>query len=72
MFDDVRDSGEDEVDEDNTFPLHVSMASRGSKRSKSGQVSSVYILLTSYSISSLSAPASAMQHGMPRYIASVS
>ena len=72
MFNDVHDSDKDEVDEDDTFPLHISMASQGSKWLKSGQVSSIYILLTSYSIFSLSAPTSAMQHGMPRYIASVS
>jgi len=62
MFDNAGNSGEEEVDEDDTFPLHVSTASRGSKQSKSSQVSFVYILLTLYPISSLSAPASAMLH----------
>ena len=46
MFNDVCDSGEEEVDKDDAFPLHISMASRGSKPSKSGQVSSVCIYFT--------------------------
>jgi len=67
IFDNAGDSGEEEVDEDDTFPLHISVASRGSKQAKSSQVSFVYILLMLYPISSLSAPTSAMLHWMLRY-----
>jgi len=62
MFDDAGDSGEDEVDRDNDFPPHVTMSSRGSKWSKSSQVSFVYTLLILHSFLSLSAPASIMLH----------
>lgn len=58
MLDDAVDSGEEEVDEDKNFPLHVSMASRGSKRSKSSQVSSSYILQVIFNCSSLPQPPS--------------
>lgn len=47
MFDDPRDSGEEEVDEDGDFPRHVSVRSRGSNTSKSSRVS---ILHTYYFI----------------------
>jgi len=62
MLDEAGDSGEEEVDDDDEFPPHVSMSSRGSKQSKSTQVSFPYILLMPYSFVSLSAPASAMLH----------
>ncbi|KAF8808311.1 hypothetical protein BYT27DRAFT_7241718 [Phlegmacium glaucopus] len=37
MFDDPGNSGEEEVDDDSNFPRHVSVSSRGSNVSKSGQ-----------------------------------
>jgi len=43
MFDDRGDSGEEEVDDDDDLPRHVFVSSRGSNRSKSNQVSIVYI-----------------------------
>ena len=60
MFDDPHDSGEEEVDDDGDFPRNVSVSSRGSNMSKSGRVSTLYILSMFYSFFSLSAPASRM------------
>ena len=62
MFDDAGDSGEDEIDVDDTLPPHVSVSYRASKLSKSSHVSVVSILLTLYSVVSLSVLASMMPH----------
>ena len=67
MFDEAGDSGEEEIDDHNTFPQHVSMTSQGSKQSKFSQVSFIYILLMIYSIFSLSVLTSMMLHWMLRY-----
>ena len=62
MFDEAGDSGEEEIDDHDTFPQHVSMTSQGSKQLKFSQVSFIYILLMIYSIFSLSVLASVMLH----------
>ena len=62
MFDNAGDSGEDEIDVDDTLPPHVSVSYRASKSSKSSHVSVVSILLTLYSVVSLSVLASVMPH----------
>ena len=62
MFDDAGNSGEDEIDVDDTLPPHVSVSYRASKSSKSSHVSVVSILLTLYSVVSLSVLASVMPH----------
>jgi hypothetical protein len=64
MFDDMAgDSGKEEVDNDDNFPAHVSTSSRGSKQSKSSQVSSnIYFTNVVLNFFSLSAPLNAMLH----------
>ena len=62
MFDDAGDSGEEEIDVDDTLPPHVSETYQASKLLKSSHVSFVFILLTLYSVVSLSVLASMMPH----------
>ena len=62
MFDEAGDSGEEEIEDNDTLPQHISMTFQRSKQSKVSQVSSVYILPMEYSIFSLSVLASVMLH----------
>ena len=62
MFDEAGDSGEEEIEDHDTLPQHISMTSQRSKQSKFSQVSSVYILRMIYLIFSLSVLASMMLH----------
>ena len=62
MFDEAGDSGEEEIEDNDTLPQHISMTFQHSKQLKVSQVSSVYILPMEYSIFSLSVLASVMLH----------
>ena len=62
MFDEAGDSGEEEIEGNDTLPQHISTTFQRSKQSKVSQVSSVYILPMEYSIFSLSILASVMLH----------